>query len=508
MLLSGSAVILQAITAPSSRTIQVAYDITSDSASLTREALPGSSLRFTVYRSADAVLDSSDTLVARSGTQADLQSKGGQTLSIQAMAPVDAGTHTATLNLSQALPTDLQKPFVILAASLIGPGGEPLGATSTASFRKHSLVIFTHGALQDEPGNRLPVWVSQFGDQLKQQGYEKVLLFNWVGDSWSPGRAGANGPKLANQIRKAVAQFPAGEPVDVHIIGHSEGTVINSIALRNLERSPASNMQGGSIQLTMLDPHPANRGSKFPQFSTKPSFMGWATRLGVDIYQSSAHDAPSAITANVDSADIYYQHTYYAYAGPLSWHWLNLWGVVPVPNLSSIQPTYVDITGPGISHGGEFSVVEWYRAMVAPRLGSSSPYQPAPVLTAQPDPGSVSIAKVHPARGQIPPRYDAISNTGNARLQGSTWPGGSVRVAAAPRGQSVAQPLELGRTVANAQGHWHIDARPLPRGTYSIFASAIIPILPEHPRVKMTPRVPVGTLKVTTPHNLLKPQTR
>ena len=502
LLLTGSTVALQSISASDSKDLRVAYNIAIDPASLSNSPLPGTALLFSVYRSADATLDSGDLLLAQFGPQSIPATTGFSPVS----APTDPGTHTTTLSFSQALPTNLPRPYVIVAASLIGPSGEPLSPTSTASIHKHTLVIYAHGALQDEPGNRLPPWVVQFGTQLKQQGYEKVLLFNWVGDSWSPGRAGSNGPKLANQIRKTVAQFPAGEPVDIHLIGHSEGAVINSIALRNLERSPAPNAQGGTIQLTMLDPHPASSGSKFRDRSSKPNFMGWAIQLGTDIYQSAADDAPSAITQNVDSADIYYQHTYYAFASTSSWPWINLWGVVPVPNLSKIQPTYVDITGVGISHAGNFSVVDWYRKFVVPTLSSDTPYQPSAILTAQPDPSVMTITQVHPAVGQIPQRLDAITTTGAAQFAGSAWPGTAVRLAAAPRGQSVAHPLELGRAVANAQGEWKLKARQLHAGTYSVVASAVVPILPNHPRVKMTPRVRVGTLTVSAPHVLPRRQ--
>ena len=498
ILLSGNGlnatIALESVNAVSSQAIRVTYDILNPS-----QTTPVTSLfpRFDIYRSADAILDPTDSRVAQLG---GLPLKTGTLVPVLPLnASTTPGMHTLDLTLPQPLPTNLAQPFVLVAASLPGPGQSEPALTSVAGFQKHSLVVYTHGALQDQPGNRLPPWVVQIGNELKQQGYEKVLTYNWVGDSWSPGRAAGDGPKLANQIRTALAGFPAGEPVDVHIIGHSEGTVINSVALRNLEKHPDPHMLGGTLQLTMLDPHPAKLGSKFPQFSTKPSFMGWVSRTGIDIYQGMAHDPPSAITQNVNIADIYYQHTYYAYAADPSWPWLNIWGEVPVPNLAPIHPTYIDITGMGISHAGNFSVVDFYRKFVIPTLGSVQPSSPGPVLTAQPSPAYTTITSTHPAIGQIPERIDAETSQTSAQFVGTTWPGGVVRLVAAPRGVKVDQPIHLGQTVANSRGVWTLNSRPLHQGTYSVVANAVVPIIPTHPRIKLTPRVRVGTITIKHP---------
>jgi hypothetical protein len=170
--------------------------------------------------------------------------------------------------------------------------------------------------------------------------------------------------------------------------------------------------------------------------------------------------------------------------------------------LGTVRPRYVDITGVGISHAGDFSVVDWYERFVLPTLGSDHPYEPTAILTAQPDPGDVRVTAIRPAVGQVPQRIDGQTTLATPRFTGWTWPGGRVRVNAAPSGQSVIRPIVLGRAVADSQGRWQITSRPLARGDYAVEASAVIPILPAHPRVKMTPRVRVGTLVVDGPHRL------
>jgi hypothetical protein len=497
-----AAIVVESVSQPDAHDLSVDYRVQDGDFPL----LPGATPGFSVYRSSDATLDSGDLLVAHfgGGTGTAGTDVTNQPLEI----PLTPGAHTIDLPLPQALPINLARPYVIVAADTSGLGNSAPADASYASVRHHTLVVFTHGGLQSEPGNALPPWVVQLGKELKAQGFERVLTFNWVRDSWKPGRAATNGPKLADQIRKIVASFPAGEPVDLHLIGHSEGTVVDAVALRNLERRPAPNLAGGTIQVTMLDPHPARYGSKFPQYSVKPSFMGWGTRLATDWYQSLAKDPPPAITPNVDDAEVYYQHTYYAFAPNGTWPWENLWGEVPVPVLGNIQPRYVDITGVGISHAGNFSVVDWYQTFVLPTLGSDHPFEPTAILTAQPDLNTVKIIRMDPAIGQIPERVDAETTPVTPRFSGWTWPGGRVHLSAAPRGKSVGHPIVLGSAVADAQGHWQITVRKLPPGRYAVEASAVIPILPRHPRVKMTPRVRVGTLLVEQPQVFPDRQTR
>ena len=59
-------------------------------------------------------------------------------------------------------------------------------------------------------------------------------------------------------VLHAASQFPADDPVDVHFIGHSEGAVVNGLAIREMNRHETPELRAGYLEETMLDPHAAN----------------------------------------------------------------------------------------------------------------------------------------------------------------------------------------------------------------------------------------------------------
>ena len=71
--------------------------------------------------------------------------------------------------------------------------------------------------------------------EMKQEGYDAVIPYNWVAQSNDPGEAIKQSPKLARSILHAASKFPASAPVNLDFIGHSEGTVINTYAIVKLE---------------------------------------------------------------------------------------------------------------------------------------------------------------------------------------------------------------------------------------------------------------------------------
>ena len=66
---------------------------------------------------------------------------------------------------------------------------------------------------------------------------------------------------MAAQIDQAIASLPIqpGDVVDLHLIGHSRGGDVVSLAAGLLDRS-APPLGGGFLELTLLDPHPARNG--------------------------------------------------------------------------------------------------------------------------------------------------------------------------------------------------------------------------------------------------------
>jgi hypothetical protein len=434
-----------------------------------------------IYRSADAGWDASDVQVATSQVPAD---------------QATVGRHEVTVPVPGGLTIIPQKPFVLAVADPSGQVAQADPSDDVAGFRTYSLAVTTHGGLQKTPGDRIPAWQNRLDQALSAQGYDAILPFNWVGSSHSPGSAAKQGPRLAAWIRRELAQFPADAPVDLHLIGHSEGAIVDSVALKDLEGDPPPQLDRGFIKFTMLDPHAANNAFPGKQYSTKPSYMGQVARALVNQYQSKAKDPIASVPANVDQAEVYYQHTYYALAkgSDMDSQYLNLWGQVPVKGPGTA--TYTDITGPGISHSGDFSVVDWYEANVVPKLGQGAAYPNQALVTANIDPADARTT-VFAARylGTARP-VQSQATTNHPRFTGTAVPGSDVHLTGAPVGSS--RPINLGHTTAGPNGTWSIYPPYLSDGTYRFVVTASVPASPDHPRIRSTPRVDLGTVRIDT----------
>jgi hypothetical protein len=435
-----------------------------------------------LYRSADATLDSSDVALGEWTLAADQPGDRADGLPV---------TRTHDLALAEPFRIVPRRPYVIAAIDPDGLVSESDEANNTAVARRHSVVVVTHGGFQETDDGDVPAWQKRLGRELAAQGYDDVLLYNWVGESKIAGALRKQPGRLVHRLAALLAEIPPGEPVDVHFLGHSQGTVINGLAQERLAREPLPALAGGVIQSTLLDPHAADNGAPLRQYSTRPSFLGWVARTLVNDYQGRARDPAPRVPSNVHESVVYYQHTYYAFAEHEDQRLLNLWGQVPVRGAAR----YIDITGPGISHSGYYSVVDWYREHVLPGLGDGGRVLP-PILTAGLAPASGRIDERRPARGHIG-ETDAMHTTLAApSFEGQSWPGARVRLTAAPVGVVTDRPATLGVATADATGRWSITSRDLPRGRFTLIASAVIDASAAHPRVKMTPRIRVGQLSV------------
>lgn len=463
-------------TTPDSHQVVIDYEI--------RGAELDQPFNLAVYRSADDKLDASDELVT----------------TFHVAAPSTVGSHQLAIPVAGGLTINPKHPYILVVADPQGQLSESDRSNDTASFRKVSMVIVTHGGLQDTPGDRVPAWVNRMSDDLTAQGFDVVYPFNWVGVSKSPGSAAKQGPRLAAKVREIVADLPANEPVDLQFIGHSEGAVVNSLALQILEKDAPPQVNAGYIKETMLDPHAANNGFPRKQYSVKDSFMGDLARRAINLYQSKARDPFVSVPANVDDAEVFYQHTYFAQAEGTTRdsQWFNLWGQVPVKGPGTAS--YTDLTGPGISHSGDFSVVDWYQVNVVPKLGDGKDLPKGSLIKAGLDPsdGSTAIQPRNPRRRPLPadkPQpLELRSHTSRPRFVGTAPPGSDVSLIGAGAGHRI----KLGHTIAGENGTWQIAAPRLADGQYQVTVRGTVPASPVLPRVASTPRFTLGTLVVQT----------
>ena len=357
-----------------SQSLTITYDVTG-------KALDAPVL-FGVYRSADDRLDASDLLI---GSVPVLAAGGGApTLDAAGRPAGDVGPHTMSLALDDGLPPNPERPFVLVVADPEDAVAESDEADNTASFRKHVIGVVTHGGIQPEDWIYGPAWQLRMGSNLRAEGYDHVIAFNWVSESRTPGAAVKQVPRLFKAILFAASQFPASDPVDLHLIGHSEGAVINSLAALRLRDEAPPSLEAGYLKVTMLDPHAANNAVAGQQYSVSNGLLGWYAKMSIDRFQARAKDPAVFVPDNVDDAEVFYQHTPVSQAQSNGGIY-NLWGQVPVHGPAH----YFDITGPGISHSGTFGVHDWYRLNIVPTLGDGSTFTRTNALTVAQAPETV-----------------------------------------------------------------------------------------------------------------------
>ena len=350
--------VVRSATTADSKSVTIQYDLNAG-ATL-------APLTFGVYRSADPRLDATSIPVAT----VPISPSVAPVLDAEGVPATAPGPHTLTVALPGGLPPNPLHPFVVVVANPASASTNADPAGHTASFRKHVIAVITHGGLQPRSW-RIdgPPWERKLASLLRQQGYDVVFPFNWVGESSHPGRAAQEGPRVANRVVQASNLFPTTEPVDLQLIGHSEGASINSVALKKLLTTATPQLKAGYVVDTMLDPHAANNSAPGGrQFAVMSGYKGWFARQAIKGYQAKARDPIVSVPANVDDAQVYYQRTPTSLvhgSGPTLY---NLWGQVPVLG----KATYYNLTGPGISHAGLFNVPSWYNLNVAPGLGNGT----------------------------------------------------------------------------------------------------------------------------------------
>jgi hypothetical protein len=418
-------------------------------------------LTFRVYRSSNATLDAGDPLVVTVTPPAldDVGKPSG--------AP---GLHHLTLPLEGGLPPVPRRPYVVVAA-----GQDQAVATAdpqaSVSFRVHTLAVITHGGIENPHWKNGPPWELVMARTLREQGYDAVIAFNWVSESSKPGAAARQGVRMARMILDASQQFPAGEPVDLHLIGHSEGAVVISQALKKLGPELPPGLKSGYTTVTLLDPHAANNGGPGRQYSIAHGPLGWVAKGLIDHYQSKAKDPAVVVPSWVDDAQVFYQQTPASRDHGTNDHIYNLWGQVPVRGVSH----YFDLTADSVTHSGKTGVAAWYQGHVVPTLGEGAPAVAASELTGAPVNG-------------------AVTDSHETSVSGHAAPGSTVRLLASLAADPGAL-REVGRAVADADGTWSLTTRPLPGGRYRLLARSLPPKNPSPaPAPASFPTIPTAPL--------------
>ncbi len=297
LVLSSSPIEMNFATTTDSRTISVNYTITGNS-------LAGQNVSFNIYRS--------PTYNSLGGAQLI----GIATIPGSDSSDLSVGTHTGIkLSLTSpngqavtALTPNTALPFIVVVANVDG---------SSASFETHVLGVIAHGLDFDLTSillDQVPAWETQMAVGLQAHGgYEVVLPFNWVRLSVLPSPIAVQiaSNQLASEViaeaNQLASQHP-GDVVDINFIGHSRGTVVISHVLQDLVATTDPALKGGYMQMTLLDPHPANPA--FSPFSAA-TFLPQASDIVslVFIFEALTLDPQVAVPSNADQVQEFDEQT-------------------------------------------------------------------------------------------------------------------------------------------------------------------------------------------------------
>jgi hypothetical protein len=218
---------------------------------------------------------------------------------------------------------------------------------------------------QDPP----PDWVGVMADSLGVAGYDAVIPFSWASGLPSSQAILDAGDALTGQVLQAIDSFGGLQPndvVDLHLIGHSRGSVVISLAMQELLNSPVPQLQHGYLKMTLLDPHPANLA-----YGTNADFNPLAPPVilaGYLAFEAIAQDPPVVIPGRVNEVEQFWQQNTWDVPPLGSESILNLWGLDP----GSIQygdPTFtLEFNYPltGVAGIGHSEVHDYYQANFIP----------------------------------------------------------------------------------------------------------------------------------------------
>ena len=388
--------------------------------------------------------------------------RGAPTLDAAGRPAGDVGRHTMSLALDDGLPPNPERPFVLVVADPEDAVAESDEADNTASFRKHVIGVVTHGGVQPEDWIYGPAWQLRMGRNLRAEGYDRVIAFNWVSESRTPGAAVKQVPRLLKAILFAASQFPASDPVDLHLIGHSEGTVINSLAALRLRDECAPVARGRLPEGHHARPARGEQRRRGPAIQrlqwtprlVSPSCRSTASRRG---RRTPRWSSPTTSTTRRSSIST-----------PPS----------PRPRATEesttsgarsrcmARPTTSTSRAPGSAT----------RARSGSTTGIGSTSSP-PWATAPPSPGRTPSPwhrPPRPSRRRIGVR--TCRQAARPSFTGTAAPGATIRLIAVRVGST--ELLPLGRTASGPDGNWDLTTRTLAPGRYRVKAMADVPVPP------------------------------
>jgi hypothetical protein len=305
-----------------------------------------------IYRSATAVFDQN-------------QNEQLAMLKIDVGADTTVGHHKKEVGVAEGLDQGKLWPgfdpykYVLAVAdpvpSLVGLGVD----SSKAHYRNYIIgavsVGFDLGAFgQDsDPG----VWVNTMAGSLRAAGYDGAIPFGWASGSFNPQDILDAGQKyLVDKVNLAIQSLGTlgdNDVIDLHLIGHSRGSVVIGLAMQELLKDTDQHLQHGYFKMTLLDPHPANldydlNASLKPDGPLFPQALAYYSRFEHDV-----HDPRVTVPGRVNEIEQFWQQN--------PWYLVPLGGS-PVPGIEGfvINLWGLDDQSPGIVYGDRRPPVSRY----------------------------------------------------------------------------------------------------------------------------------------------------
>ena len=211
---------------------------------------------------------------------------------------------------------------------------------------------------------------------MQWQGYDAVMPFNWVKTATPRTRRASKGRSWPRRINAIAEQFPESAVVDLHVVGHSEGTTSTAW------RSGSPNDGAARVAEDFIQDTISNRT---PPTTTRPGSSARRTRSSG---RSRSRSSP-APGGRRRSGGVRPGGRGCGRGSSTSIRWsqdthdggeYNLWGQVPVPNHSGRPVHYYNLTATGASHSGTLrrgALVSQLRRDDPPQPGTAGPGTPA-----------------------------------------------------------------------------------------------------------------------------------
>lgn len=241
------------------------------------------------------------------------------------------GRHEATILAGTVLRPDTSKPYVIIV-------GDSAGETSQTHFHKWTMGVVVHGYafrlalsiaslttttedlvrqawLGDEG---LEDWQPPMVQSLKSAYCYDAATFaaDWRFDSTLEMNSllTARARELYDEIARRAINMThqhEGDVVDLHLIGHSRGTVVISELLKEWKLRPSIALKGSHVRVTLLDPHPATNRIPPPQEDYGDTDRGIFFHDRYRAIQDRINDPLIVLPGGIGihEAEVWYQHS-------------------------------------------------------------------------------------------------------------------------------------------------------------------------------------------------------